>query len=55
MMGERLGTIGQPPDAETETSSNPLPTMQPLPRWKQEFLAKPSISVRKGIAWVGCT
>lgn len=38
MMGERLGVIGQASDQ--------------LPQWKQDFLSKPSASVRKGIAWV---
>jgi hypothetical protein len=41
MLGERLGPIGAP----KEDSSS-------LPRWKKEFLQKPSISIRKGIAWV---
>jgi len=42
MSGERLGVIGQEPEG--------LPGK--LPAWKQGFLAKPSVSVRKGIAWV---
>ena len=41
MTGERLGTIGQLQPAAAE-----------LPGWKKEFLQKPSVSVRKGIAWV---
>lgn len=43
MTGEKLGTIGQ-----VEGKGQ----MEHVPRWKKEFLAKPSISVRKGIAWV---
>ncbi|EXJ90575.1 hypothetical protein A1O1_03678 [Capronia coronata CBS 617.96] len=39
MTGEKLGTIGQ------------VGTMTELPRWKKAFLEKPSISIRKGIAW----
>lgn len=52
MTGERLGTIGQPkpPPSTTPTTSA---TAAELPEWKKEFLQKPSISVRKGIAWVG--
>lgn len=42
MSGERLGVIGQEPQG--------LPWK--LPAWKQDFLAKPSVSVRRGIAWV---
>lgn len=44
MTGERLGTIGQV-EGERAKQAN-------LPQWKKEFLEKPSISVRKGIAWV---
>lgn len=40
MTGEPLGKIGQEPETST------------LPAWKQEFLSKPSVSIRKGIAWV---
>jgi hypothetical protein len=37
MTGERLGVIGQAPEAQ-------------LPPWKRELLAKPSVSARRGIA-----
>ena len=50
MSGERLGTIGQP---KPPSPPPPLPaTTAVLPQWKKDFLQKPSISVRKGIAWV---
>lgn len=42
MSGERLGTIGQEPEGLSWK----------LPAWKQDFLAKPSVSIRRGIAWV---
>ncbi|OAL39354.1 hypothetical protein AYO20_01224 [Fonsecaea nubica] len=42
MLGERLGTIGKVEKKVEEAV---------LPRWKKDFLQKPSISVRKGIAW----
>lgn len=41
MTGEKLGTIGQVSEQSTE-----------LPQWKKSFLKKPSISTRKGVAWV---
>lgn len=41
MTGERLGVIG------TEDSKSE----KRLPQWKQDFLSKPSVSVRRGIAW----
>ncbi|KAK5939638.1 hypothetical protein PMZ80_008017 [Knufia obscura] len=41
MSGEQLGVIGQ------EQNTSP----EKLPAWKQDFLAKPSASVRRGIAW----
>ncbi|KAK4943015.1 hypothetical protein LTR10_017400 [Elasticomyces elasticus] len=40
MTGEKLGTIG-----------NVQRKDQKLPQWKKDFLKKPSISVREGIAW----
>ncbi|KIV89632.1 hypothetical protein PV10_07018 [Exophiala mesophila] len=46
MSGERLGTIGQ-----TKPPSPSPATTAVLPQWKKDFLQKPSISVRKGIAW----
>jgi len=42
MSGERLGVIGQ--------ALGGLPSK--LPSWKQDFLAKPSVFIRRGIAWV---
>ncbi|KAK5074998.1 hypothetical protein LTS08_005424 [Lithohypha guttulata] len=42
MSGESLGVIGK----ESGDSSSKLPA------WKQDFLSKPSASVRRGIAWV---
>lgn len=44
MTGERLGSIGLPQAPEG------LPWK--LPKWKEDFLAKPSVSIRRGIAWV---
>ena len=44
MTGEKLGVIGQI-DATTSKFDD-------LPQWKKDLLQKPSISVRKGIAWV---
>lgn len=44
MTGEKLGVIGQV-QAETQQQSD-------LPQWKLDFLRRPSISVRKSIAWV---
>ncbi|KIX02397.1 uncharacterized protein Z518_08338 [Rhinocladiella mackenziei CBS 650.93] len=43
MTGEKLGTIGQ-----VEGKS---PRQGNLPQWKKDFLEKPSVSIRKGIAW----
>ena len=43
MTGERLGTIGV---------AEPRRSEDHLPQWKREFLSKPSISTRRGIAWV---
>jgi hypothetical protein len=43
MTGERLGTIGSPQQEGGNDN---------LPQWKRELLSKPSISVRRGIAWV---
>ena len=44
MTGERLGTIG---------STEKKPDEANLPQWQRDFLSKPSISVRRGIARVG--
>ena len=41
MSGEKLGPIGPKADVEAKSSS-----------WKEDFLSKPSVSIRKGIAWV---
>ena len=43
MMGERL---------DTAKSTAAQPEGHTVPKWKQEFLQKPSISVRKGYARV---
>ena len=43
MSGERLGLIGLESPAEASAK---------LPKWKQDFLLKPSVSIRRGIAWV---
>ncbi|EXJ81028.1 hypothetical protein A1O3_07316 [Capronia epimyces CBS 606.96] len=43
MTGEKLGTIGQVEEKGAKGAD--------LPRWKKAFLEKPSISIRKGIAW----
>lgn len=51
MTGERLGKIG----VKYETAEEKHEARQgedDLPQWKKDFLSKPSISVRKGIAWV---
>jgi len=45
MSGERLGAIGQEPEG----------LLGKLPAWKQDFLAKPSVSIRRAIAWVSST
>jgi hypothetical protein len=42
--GEKLGVIGK--------SIETAPKASELPQWKKDFLEKPSISVRRGIAWV---
>lgn len=42
MTGERLGVIGT---KESDSEGD-------VPQWKKDFLSKPSVSVRKGIAWV---
>jgi hypothetical protein len=42
MSGERLGKIGP---AEADAADE-------LPQWKRDLLHKPSMSVRKGIAYV---
>ena len=42
MTGERLGVIGT---KESDSEGD-------FPQWKKDFLSKPSVSVRKGIAWV---
>ncbi|KIW91868.1 uncharacterized protein Z519_07838 [Cladophialophora bantiana CBS 173.52] len=46
MLGERLGTIGK---AEKRAEDKAEETE--LPQWKKDLLQKPSISVRRGIAW----
>lgn len=43
MTGERLGAIGQARGKKQKE----------IPEWKKNFLQKPSLSIRKGIAWVG--
>ncbi|OAP59928.1 hypothetical protein AYL99_04930 [Fonsecaea erecta] len=45
MLGERLGIIGTADKAKDKAEG------AELPHWKKQFLQKPSISVRKGIAW----
>lgn len=52
MTGEPLGTIGQPKPPPSSTTATTSATAAELPEWKKEFLQRPSISVRKGIAWV---
>ncbi len=44
MTGEKLGVIGQIDGTKSKFDD--------LPQWKKDLLQKPSISVRKGIAWV---
>ncbi|EXJ58063.1 hypothetical protein A1O7_05486 [Cladophialophora yegresii CBS 114405] len=46
MLGEKLGTIGK-----DKAQDHGQPEEQKLPQWKQDFLQKPSISSRNGIAW----
>ncbi|KAK5467295.1 hypothetical protein LTS15_000267 [Exophiala xenobiotica] len=43
MTGEKLGVIGQIDASKSKFDD--------LPQWKKDLLRKPSISVRKGIAW----
>ncbi|KAJ9607783.1 hypothetical protein H2200_007862 [Cladophialophora chaetospira] len=45
MLGEKLGTIGK------STQDDKQQEVESLPQWKKDFLQKPSISVRNGIAW----
>lgn len=47
MLGERLGMIGK-----AETHDKAVPEGRSTPDWQKDFLQKPSISTRKGIAWV---
>jgi hypothetical protein len=47
MLGERLGTIGGPEDRGDGKAEE-----LDMPQWKTDFLQKPSISTRNGIAWV---
>ncbi len=49
--GESLGSIGTKPEPEPEPE--PVPALQP--EWKRLLVAKPSVSLRKGIAWVSNT
>ncbi|OCT51021.1 hypothetical protein CLCR_08778 [Cladophialophora carrionii] len=46
MLGEKLGTIGK-----DKTHDSGQPEEQNVPQWKKDFLQKPSISSRNGIAW----
>ncbi|KIW32889.1 uncharacterized protein PV07_04402 [Cladophialophora immunda] len=46
MLGEKLGTIGKPEKKAEDGAAEAR-----LPQWKKDLLQKPSISVRKGIAW----
>ncbi|KAK5213664.1 hypothetical protein LTR41_001244 [Exophiala xenobiotica] len=43
MTGEKLGVIGQIDSSKSKFDD--------LPQWKKDLLQKPSVSVRKGIAW----
>ncbi len=45
--GEALGSIGTQPESEQ------VPALEP--EWKRLLVAKPSVSLRKGIAWVSTT
>ncbi|KIY00543.1 uncharacterized protein Z520_03206 [Fonsecaea multimorphosa CBS 102226] len=45
MLGERLGTIGEVKKEEDKAEG------AEFPQWKKDLLRKPSISIRKGIAW----
>jgi hypothetical protein len=44
MLGEKLGEIGI-----RDQKASPD---QDLPQWKKDFISKPSVSSRNGIAWV---
>jgi hypothetical protein len=44
MTGERLGEIGIRYQKSLQE--------QDLPQWKKDFMSKPSVSIRDGIAWV---
>ncbi|RMZ83339.1 hypothetical protein DV737_g1674, partial [Chaetothyriales sp. CBS 132003] len=45
MTGERLGTIGAVEKSREDEAE------AALPQWQREFLSKPSVSIRQGIAW----
>ena len=51
MLGERLGPVGNSKGKEQRHIQDES-QQQGVPQWKKGFLQKPSISVRKGIAWV---
>lgn len=53
MTGEKLGTIGQVDKGKKDANAD-VDAVQDahLPQWKRDFLQKPSISTRRGIAWV---
>ncbi len=46
MLGEKLGSIGKSKEQGEENEQHDMP------QWKRDFLQKPSISVRNGIARV---
>ncbi|EHY53022.1 hypothetical protein HRR83_006139 [Exophiala dermatitidis] len=52
MTGEKLGTIGQVDKGKKDANAD-VDAVQDahLPQWKRDFLQKPSISTRRGIAW----
>ncbi|KAL2417571.1 hypothetical protein ABEF95_012256 [Exophiala dermatitidis] len=52
MTGEKLGTIGQVDKGKKDTNADADAVHDDdLPQWKRDFLQKPSISTRRGIAW----